>query len=347
MSRPPTRPSLSSLVVCALLLATVGTVSVAAVDEPATQNTQSAVCDTDDYRPPSLDREWRESFVDPLENGSLDHWSGGTLARVGGDGDCSLVVTENESVTLTATTIDGNRGVVTGSVDLGANGSLSLVGANETVVSVSNPGPGFAHTYHVGAGNESTEHSLSTGRFFEFAVATSENGTVQVALWDGGWDGEWDATVENATGAEQSRLRLDGEAFLDGVAVGVEEEPKPTDTPADGDENQDATPTEDEFDPPGDDDDEVEFEPGVTDQSDPNQGGDGTVIFGMFLMLIGGVSFKFAHGMARFGEQLDAIGSKRRWSEVEPADWNVALTKFGGALAFVIGLLMLLTGILG
>lgn len=38
--------------------------------------------------------------------------------------------------------------------------------------------------------------------------------------------------------------------------------------------------------------------------------------------------------LARFGEQLDAIGSKRSWSEVEPADWNVALTRIIG-LAFV------------
>jgi hypothetical protein len=343
MNSPPVRSSLSLLAVCALLLSTAGVVAVDSADAPA----QDSVCDYESYTPPSLDREWRESFVDPLENGSLDNWSGGALARVGGDGDCSLVVGENESVTLTATTVDGNRGVVTGSVDLGANGSLSLVGANETQVSISNPGPGFAHTYRVSAGNESAEQTLSTGRFFEFALWQGENDSVQVALWDAGWDREWDATVENATGAEQLRLRLDGEVFLDGVAVGVEEEPEPTETPPEGDADPEATPTEEEF--PATNEDEIDFEvedPGPSTR-EPSGSGAGTAIFGVFLMLIGGVSVKFARGMARFGEQLDAIGSKRRWSEVEPADWNVALTKIGGAVAFVIGLVMLLAGIFG
>jgi hypothetical protein len=30
---------------------------------------------------------------------------------------------------------------------------------------------------------------------------------------------------------------------------------------------------------------------------------------------------------AKFGEQLDAIGSKRAAQRVEPADWNVTLTR--------------------
>jgi hypothetical protein len=132
MNSPPARPSIRVLVVCVLLFAAVGTVSIAVGDGPATQGATAAVCDHDDYQPPSLDREWEGSFVDPLENGSLEHWSGGNLARVGGAGDCSLVVAENDAGTLTATTVNGTRGIVTGSVNLGANGSLTMAGANET-----------------------------------------------------------------------------------------------------------------------------------------------------------------------------------------------------------------------
>jgi hypothetical protein len=45
--------------------------------------------------------------------------------------------------------------------------------------------------------------------------------------------------------------------------------------------------------------------------------------------------------VARFNEQLDAIGSSRSWSSVEPADWNVALTKYGGVFVALLGVLLL------
>jgi hypothetical protein len=344
MNPPPARQSIRVLAVCALLFASVGAVSVAVGDGPAPQKAPAAVCDHDDYDPPALDGEWEVSFVDPLENGSLEHWSGGDLARVGGSGDCSLVVTENDAATLTATMVNGTRGVVTGSIDLGANGSLALVGANETRLATSNQGPAFSHTYRVSAGNESTDTTLSTGRFFEFALTQTENGTVQIALWDveDDWDGEWDLRAENATGTDDLRLRLDGEVFLDGIAVSLDAESEPTDS----DEGPETTPTEDEFDP-SEEDDTFEYNPSDLDQTDRNQGSDGTVVFGVFLIIVGGVNVKFARGMARFSEQLDAIGSKRRWSEVEPAEWKVVLTRISGVVLLVIGSGMLLAAIFG
>lgn len=48
--------------------------------------------------------------------------------------------------------------------------------------------------------------------------------------------------------------------------------------------------------------------------------------------------------MARFEEQLDAIGSKRRWSEVEPADWKVMLTRYVGIVMVGGGVLWFLAG---
>jgi hypothetical protein len=59
---------------------------------------------------------------------------------------------------------------------------------------------------------------------------------------------------------------------------------------------------------------------------------------GPFLVVIGVLSYYFAYPLSRFGEQLDAIGSKTRWSEVEPAEWNVWLTKLMAVGVAVAGL---------
>jgi hypothetical protein len=63
-------------------------------------------------------------------------------------------------------------------------------------------------------------------------------------------------------------------------------------------------------------------------------------------VVFGAVGAKFARGVARFNEQLDAIGSTTPASEVEPAGWNVALTRLGGVVVAAIGAWMLLTGLL-
>ncbi|WP_411964893.1 hypothetical protein [Haloferax sp. YSMS24] len=40
---------------------------------------------------------------------------------------------------------------------------------------------------------------------------------------------------------------------------------------------------------------------------------------------------------AQFTERLDSIGSKTPWDEVEPAEWNVTLTRFGGIFMTALG----------
>ena len=40
---------------------------------------------------------------------------------------------------------------------------------------------------------------------------------------------------------------------------------------------------------------------------------------------------------ARFMERLDSIGSKTSWHSVEPAEWNVTLTRFGGIFVTALG----------
>ncbi|MCY4731859.1 hypothetical protein KY092_14965 [Natronomonas gomsonensis] len=64
----------------------------------------------------------------------------------------------------------------------------------------------------------------------------------------------------------------------------------------------------------------------------------------LLFVLFGLPSAVWPYRMARFEEQLDAIGSKRRWSEVEPADWKVMLTRYGGIVMVGGGVLWFLAG---
>lgn len=60
----------------------------------------------------------------------------------------------------------------------------------------------------------------------------------------------------------------------------------------------------------------------------------------LILLVLGVPGAVWPYKMARLEEQFDSIGSKRSWSEVEPADWKVTLTR-------VVGVVMLLFGIGG
>jgi len=44
--------------------------------------------------------------------------------------------------------------------------------------------------------------------------------------------------------------------------------------------------------------------------------------------------------VARLGERVDAIGSRRSWNSVEPTDWNVRLTRAVGVGLALFGLLV-------
>ncbi|WP_254838280.1 hypothetical protein [Natronomonas marina] len=65
--------------------------------------------------------------------------------------------------------------------------------------------------------------------------------------------------------------------------------------------------------------------------------------------VVGGLLLAFGLGsalrpyrFARFEERLDAIGSERSWSEVEPADWKVTVTRVSGVVVALFGLLVFL-----
>ncbi len=70
------------------------------------------------------------------------------------------------------------------------------------------------------------------------------------------------------------------------------------------------------------------------------------LVFGAFLLGSGALFALYPYRLARFSEQLDAIGSTTRLSEVEPAGWKVSLNRIGGVTCALVGALVLVLGIL-
>ena len=67
-------------------------------------------------------------------------------------------------------------------------------------------------------------------------------------------------------------------------------------------------------------------------------------VLALFFLAIGIPNAVWPYKFARFEEQMDSIGSKRSWSEVEPAEWKVALTRVVGIGMALFGLGGLLVG---
>ena len=63
--------------------------------------------------------------------------------------------------------------------------------------------------------------------------------------------------------------------------------------------------------------------------------------FGAIFIVVGLLGAIWPYRVARFREALDAIGSTRKMSEVEPASWMVTLTRVVGVVAIVAGLVIL------
>lgn len=64
--------------------------------------------------------------------------------------------------------------------------------------------------------------------------------------------------------------------------------------------------------------------------------------FALVLIVVGLPGAVWPYEVARFGEQIDAIGSKRAASEVKPTDWNVTITRLIGGGMVAIGVTILL-----
>ena len=65
-------------------------------------------------------------------------------------------------------------------------------------------------------------------------------------------------------------------------------------------------------------------------------------VLGILLVGFGLLNAVWPYRVARFEEQLDAIGSKRSWDEVEPAEWKVTLTRGIGVVFALFGVAVFL-----
>lgn len=63
--------------------------------------------------------------------------------------------------------------------------------------------------------------------------------------------------------------------------------------------------------------------------------------FGVLFLILGLPNVAIPYWLARLGERLDAIGNTRRWSDVEPAGWNVWVTRATGILLLTIAFWLL------
>jgi len=64
----------------------------------------------------------------------------------------------------------------------------------------------------------------------------------------------------------------------------------------------------------------------------------GLLLYGLLVVAVGGGLYRVARPLARFSEQLDAIGSTTPADEVEPADWKVWLYRGIAVLIVVAGI---------
>lgn len=69
-------------------------------------------------------------------------------------------------------------------------------------------------------------------------------------------------------------------------------------------------------------------------------------LIGIALFVVGAVSARYAHVLARWDEQLDAIGSTRSWDEVEPATWKITVVLLAALLTALVGLFVSVSAIL-
>ncbi|MFC7195837.1 hypothetical protein ACFQL4_16380 [Halosimplex aquaticum] len=112
------------------MVATVGAAAADASSQAAGADRSTPLsCEYDDYTPPRLGGEWTATFEDGLAADSQARWDGGRIVQVGVGGDCSLFVADGRTAMLPNVTVNGTRGVVTGTVDLGADGQLRFVDA--------------------------------------------------------------------------------------------------------------------------------------------------------------------------------------------------------------------------
>ncbi|MFB6177699.1 MAG: hypothetical protein ABEI99_11250 [Halobaculum sp.] len=64
-------------------------------------------------------------------------------------------------------------------------------------------------------------------------------------------------------------------------------------------------------------------------------------VAGGFLLATGLVCYRYAETVTWLSEQLDAVGSRTPAGRVEPADWAVRFTRYGGLACVLLGAFLL------
>jgi hypothetical protein len=70
----------------------------------------------------------------------------------------------------------------------------------------------------------------------------------------------------------------------------------------------------------------------------------GLAVIAVVCIVVGIPAAIWPYRTARFAERWNAIGSKRRWSAVEPADWRVTVERIVGTLLTGFGVAYLVVG---
>ena len=322
-----------------LLHVLLGTIALLAVVTTLTTGTVLAAEETPSEGPcdDGADRldlhdDYTVTYFDGFEEGSTANWTNGVVLPIGTDGAWSLGVVEGERATL-GRPVNASEGELVGTVDVGTGGALRLMDANGTNASVTLRNRGRANDAAVelvvrnASGAVETRRSLSTdtGRFFDVRLEWQPTEPVRLTL--DSVDAKAAATevveVNTTTRPGYYHVQLVGEAYLDEIGIVA---------PAGG---LDGTDGDAGFGGPPD-----RYDRDTEVENDDESNGQGGV--GFFLLVFGLPAALRPYAMARFGEQIDAIGSTTRSSEVEPANWNVLLTRMIGLGMTVVGCVMLL-----
>lgn len=325
------------------LLCTVVLFTVLALLAPApvsatagAQSTPEPVC-TDETDSVAMDDVDALAFTDGFEDGSTANWTDGEVLPIGDEGRCSLGVVDGTNATLTRP-VDASTEAVVGSLDLGTGGAVRLVGPNgsDGAVILRNSGRANDRGVELLVRNESggieAQRSLSTrsGRFFEFRLRWHPNGTVWLTLdsISSTAPAVREVDLDTATTPDQYHVELTADAYLD--RIGVVRPTSDETAPEDGGDEYPGSGAQ-----PGSNYD-------ARPPADDSDGTDGSGGIGFIMLLFGLPGALAPYKVARFGEQLDAIGSKTRSRDVEPADWNVLLTRVVGIGMTLVGVLFLL-----
>ncbi len=68
------------------------------------------------------------------------------------------------------------------------------------------------------------------------------------------------------------------------------------------------------------------------------------LIPGTFISLLGLLIVALPYRVARFQQQMDAIGSTRSFEDVEPSEWNIHLNRLIGVCILLPGMYLILAG---